>query len=80
MRMKKHLATSMAILLLAALFAACTPAKPSSELDPLPPIKFLSGDSEIAKKYSMGLQEIVRNGLGIELTLENGTSPPGLTR
>jgi len=71
MRITKWLAVSLAVMMLGATLAACSSAKPETELKPLPPIKFLSGDSEIAKKYSMGLQEIFRNNLGIELVLEN---------
>ncbi|HHW18287.1 MAG TPA: hypothetical protein GXX30_05245 [Firmicutes bacterium] len=65
MRFKKWFSALVCGLLLLSLVAGCSPGQP------LPPIKFLSGDSEVAKKYAMGLQEIVRKGLGIELTLEN---------
>ncbi len=63
--MKKWFLSAVVAVLLASMLAACAPKQQ------LPAIKFLSGDSEVAKKYSMGLQEIFRKNLGIELVLEN---------
>lgn len=65
MRTQKWLSALVAVVLLLAMVAGCSPGQP------LPTIKFLSGDSEVAKKYSMGLQEIIRKNLGIELVIEN---------
>jgi ABC-type oligopeptide transport system substrate-binding subunit len=66
--MKKWLVTAVVTLLLLSMVAGCTP---SGGEDEMPRISFLAGDSETAKKYAMGLQEIIRQNLGIELVLEN---------
>lgn len=60
----KWLPVSVAVILLLSVASSCSPGQP------LPPIKFLSGDSEIAKKYAQGIQENLRKSLGIETVLE----------
>ncbi len=65
MRIKKVAVVFTCILLLASMLAGCGPK------EAMPAIRFLSGDSEAAKKYAQGLQEIFRKNLGLELTLEN---------
>jgi len=64
MRNRKILLVSVAVLLLVSLVSSCSPGKP------LPAFKFLSGDSETAKKYAQGIQENLRANLGIETVLE----------
>ncbi|MGE5579508.1 MAG: ABC transporter substrate-binding protein [Bacillota bacterium] len=54
----------VAVLLLVSLVSSCSPG------EPLPTFKFLSGDSETAKKYAQGIQENLRANLGIETVLE----------
>lgn len=61
---KKWLLATVAAILLLAMVSSCSPGQP------LPTIKFLSGDSEAAKKQAMGIQENIRQNLGIETTLE----------
>ncbi len=64
MRNRKWLLVPAAVILLVLLVSSCSPGQP------LPTIKFLSGDSEIAKKYAQGIQENIRKNLGIETVLE----------
>jgi ABC-type oligopeptide transport system substrate-binding subunit len=64
MRNRKGLLVFVAVILLLALVSSCSPGKP------LPAIKFLSGDTEIAKKYAQGITENIRKNLGIETVLE----------
>ena len=64
MRNRKGLLVFVAVILLLSLISSCSPGQP------LPTIKFLSGDSEIAKKYAQGIQENIRKNLGIETVLE----------
>lgn len=52
-----------------SLLAGCGGSQSGSQS--LPTIRFLADDSEAAKKYAQGLQEIFRQALGIELVLEN---------
>ncbi len=66
MRIKKIAVACTCVLLLASLLAGCGPKK-----EAMPAIRFLADDSEAAKKYAQGLQEIFRTNLGIELVLEN---------
>lgn len=66
MQIKKTAVVFTCVLLVASLLAGCGPKKQS-----LPAIRFLADDSEAAKKYAQGLQEIFRKNLGIELVLEN---------
>lgn len=66
MQIKKTAVVFTCVLLVASLLAGCGPKK-----ETLPAIRFLTDDSEAAKKYAQGLQEIFRKNLGIELVLEN---------
>ncbi len=68
MRIKKVVVALTCALLIASMLAGCGPEQ---EKEALPAIRFLSDDSEAAKKYAQGLQEILRTNLGIELVLEN---------
>lgn len=68
MQVKKMAVVFTCILLVAPLLAGCGP---KTESESLPTIRFLADDSEAAKKYAQGLQEIFRKNLGIELVLEN---------
>ena len=68
MQSKKVVAVLTCVLLVASLLVGCGGTQ---EKEPLPTIRFLSDDSEAAKKYAQGLQEIIRTNLGIELVLEN---------
>ncbi|HHX09745.1 MAG TPA: hypothetical protein GX729_00005 [Firmicutes bacterium] len=68
MQFKKMAVVFTCMLLVASLLAGCGP---KSESQSLPTIRFLADDSEAAKKYAQGLQEIFRKSLGIELVLEN---------
>ncbi|MBE3519612.1 MAG: hypothetical protein IMW97_04840 [Firmicutes bacterium] len=65
MKKLKVLAALMAVAMLTPLVAGCAGGQP------MPPIKLLAGDTEAAKRYSMGIQEILRNNLGIEIQIEN---------
>ena len=64
MRNRKGLLVFVAVILLLSLISSCSPGQP------LPTIKFLSGDSEANKKYAQGIQENIRKNLGIETVLE----------
>ncbi|MFY9359350.1 MAG: ABC transporter substrate-binding protein [Bacillota bacterium] len=69
MQLKKMAVVFTCLLLVASLLAGCGGSQSGSQS--LPTIRFLADDSEAAKKYAQGLQEIFRQALGIELVLEN---------
>lgn len=65
MMVKRRFAAIIAVILVLSLFAGCSPGQP------LPVIKFLTDDTENAKKFGQGAVEIIRKNLGVELQMEN---------
>lgn len=65
MKKMRVLSALLAVVMFMPLMAGCAGG------EPMPPIKLLAGDREVDKKYSMGIQEILRNNLGVEIIIEN---------
>ncbi|HHY98797.1 MAG TPA: hypothetical protein GX509_08670 [Firmicutes bacterium] len=57
------------VLALAAILILAMTVSFASAAKPLPKIQFLSGDSQIAKLYAQGIQEMIRKNLGIEMEI-----------
>jgi len=65
MKVKKWLSALICSVILLSFVAGCSPGQP------LPTFKYLTDDSDAAKKYAQGFQQIVKKNLGIDLVIEH---------
>jgi ABC-type oligopeptide transport system substrate-binding subunit len=65
MAMKRRLLAIVVVLLLLSFIAGCSPGQP------MPTIKYLTDDTENAKKFGQAAVEMIRKNLNIELQMEN---------